>query len=191
MSPRAREVPLGNWQLDPYHTQVEFSAKHLGMMTVRGSFDEVSAVADIDPEHPESSSVEVTISTASVRTNNAIRDNDIRSGNYLEVDKYPVITFRSTGVEAIDADHYTLNGDLTIKETTRPVSLAVLKYGEFNDPMMGHRISYSATTKINRKDFGVHFNMVLDGRMVVGEEIQIQIEGELVEQKETADAASS
>src|SRR5271170_2265678 len=171
---------MGNWQLDPYHTQVEFSAKHLGMMTVRGSFDEVSAVADIDPEHPEAASVEVTISTASVRTNNAIRDNDIRSGNYLEVDKYPVITFKSTGVEVTDADHYTLNGDLTIKETTRPMSLAVLKYGEFNDPMMGHRISYSATTKINRKDFGVHFNMVLDGRMVVSEDIQIQIEGELV-----------
>ena len=182
---------MGNWQLDPYHTQVEFSAKHLGMMTVRGYFDEVSANADIDPEHPEAASVEVSISTASVRTNNAIRDNDIRSGNYLEVDKYPVITFRSTGVEVIDADHYTLNGDLTIKETTHPVSLAVLKYGEFNDPMMGHRISYSATTKINRKDFGVHFNMVLDGRMVVSEEIQIQIEGELVEQKETADTASS
>ena len=118
---------MGNWQLDPYHTQVEFSAKHLGMMTVRGSFDEVSAVADIDPEHPEAASVEVSISTASVHTNKAIRDNDIRSGNYLEVDKYPVITFKSTGVEVIDADHYTLNGDLTIKETTRPVSLAVLK----------------------------------------------------------------
>ena len=182
---------MGNWQLDPYHTQVEFSAKHLGMMTVRGSFDEVSAMADIDPEHPESASVEVTISTASVRTNNAIRDNDIRSGNYLEVDKYPVMRFKSTGVEVIDADHYTLHGDLTIKETTHPVSLAVLKYGEFNDPMMGHRISYSAMTKINRKDFGVHFNMVLDGRMVVSEDIQIQIEGELVEQKEAAEAPSS
>ena len=181
---------MGNWQLDPYHTQVEFSAKHLGMMTVRGSFEEVSAVADIDPEHPETSSVEVTISTASVHTNNGIRDNDIRSGNYLEVEKYPVMTFKSTGVEVTDADHYTLHGDLTIKDATRPVSLAVLKYGEFNDPMMGHRISYSATTKINRKDFGIHFNMVLDGRMVVGEDIQIQIEGELVEQKETADAAS-
>jgi polyisoprenoid-binding protein YceI len=182
---------MGNWQLDPYHTQVEFSAKHLGMMTVRGYFDEVSATADIDPEHPEAASVEVRISTASVRTNNAVRDNDIRSGNYLEVEKYPLITFRSAGVEVIDADHYTLNGDLTIKETTHPVSLAVLKYGEFNDPgMMGHRISYSATTKINRKDFGVHFNMVLDGRMVVSEEIQINIEGELVEQKEAAEAAS-
>jgi polyisoprenoid-binding protein YceI len=70
---------MGNWQLDPYHTQVEFSAKHLGMMTVRGYFDEVSTKADIDPGHPETASVEATISTASIRTNNGIRDNDIRS----------------------------------------------------------------------------------------------------------------
>jgi polyisoprenoid-binding protein YceI len=183
---------MGNWQLDPYHTQVEFSAKHLGMMTVRGTFDEVSAIADIDPDHPEAASVEVTISTASVRTNNAVRDNDIRSGNYLEVEKYPVITFKSTGVEVAGPDRFTLRGDLTIKDATRPVSLAVTKYGEFNDPgMMGHRIAYSATTKINRKDFGVNFNMILDGRMIVSEEIQVNIEGELVEQPETAEAASS
>ena len=182
---------MGNWQLDPYHTQVEFSAKHLAMMTVRGTFDEVSAIADIDPGHPEAASVEVTISTASVRTNNAIRDNDIRSGNYLEVEKYPVMTFKSTGVEVLGPDNFTLNGDLTIKDVTRPVSLAVVKYGEFNDPgMMGHRIAYGASTKINRKDFGIHFNMVLDGRLAVSEEIQINIEGELVEQKEAAEASS-
>jgi polyisoprenoid-binding protein YceI len=183
---------MGNWQLDPYHTQVEFSAKHLGMMTVRGYFDELSATADIDPDHPETSSVQVTISAASVRTNNGIRDNDIRSEHFLDVGQYPEITFRSTGVEVIDADHYTLNGDLTVKATTHPVSLAVLKYGEFNDPgRMGHRISYSATTSINRKDFGLSFNAILDGRLVVSEEIQIQIEGELVEQKEAAEAGSS
>src|SRR6266567_9421709 len=76
---------MGNWQLDPYHTQVEFSAKHLGMMTVRGYFDEVSAKADIDPDHPETSSVEVTISTSSIRTNNGARDNDLRSSNFLDV----------------------------------------------------------------------------------------------------------
>jgi polyisoprenoid-binding protein YceI len=87
---------MGTWQLDPYHTQVEFSAKHLGMMTVRGQFDELSASGDIDPEHPEASSVEATISTASVRTNNAIRDNDLRSSNFLEVEKYPTIHFKST-----------------------------------------------------------------------------------------------
>jgi polyisoprenoid-binding protein YceI len=181
---------MGNWQLDPYHTQVEFSAKHLGMMTVRGYFDEVSAIADIDPGKPEASSVEVTISTASIRTNHAVRDNDLRSSNFLEVDKYPVITFKSTSVEPAGPDHYTLTGDLTIKGNTRSVSLDVTRYGEFNDPAMGHRIAYGATTKINRKNFGVSLNAILDGRLVVSEEIQIAIEGELVEQKETADTAT-
>ena len=182
---------MGNWQLDPYHTQVEFSAKHLGMMTVRGYFDEIGATADIDPDHPETSSVQVIISTASVRTNNGVRDNDLRSSNFLEVEKYPEITFRSTSVEPSGSDHYKLTGDLTIKDTTRPVVLDVTRYGEFNDPgMMGHRIAYAATTKINRKDFGLSFSAILDGRMVVSEEIHIEIEGELVEQKETAGAES-
>jgi polyisoprenoid-binding protein YceI len=180
---------VGNWQLDPYHTQVEFSAKHLGMMTVRGYFDEVSTVADIDADHPETSSVEVTISTASLRTNNGIRDNDIKSSNFLEVDKHPFIKFKSTSVEPSGQDRYQLTGDLTIKETTRSVVLEVVQYGEFNDPAMGHRISYGASTKINRKDFGLSFNAILDGRMVVSEEIQIAIEGELIEQPQAAEAA--
>jgi polyisoprenoid-binding protein YceI len=183
---------MGNWQLDPYHTQVEFSTKHLGMMTVRGYFDEVTTTANIDPDHPETASVQATISTASLRTNNEARDNDLRSSNFLEVDKYPVITFTSSRVEPAGPDRYELTGDLTIKDTTRPVTLQVTKYGEFNDPgMMGHRIAYGATTKINRKDFGVKLNMVLDGRLVVGEEIQIAIEGELVEQKDTAETGAS
>jgi polyisoprenoid-binding protein YceI len=183
---------MGYWQLDPYHTQVEFTAKHLGMMTVRGHFAEVSATADIDPDHPEKAWVRVTISTASIRTDNGIRDNDLRSSNFLEVDKYPVITFKSTSVEPSGPDHYKLTGDLTIKETTRPVVLDVVRYGEFNDPgMMGHRIAYGATTKINRKDFGLSFSAMLDGRLVVSEEIQIIIEGELVEQKEAAETVGS
>ncbi len=182
---------MGNWQLDPYHTQVEFSAKHLGMMTVRGHFAEVSTVADIDPDHPETASVEATVSTASIRTHHEARDNDLRSSNFLEVDKYPVMTFRSTSVEQAGQDHYKLTGDLTIKGNTRPVTLEVTRYGEFNDPMMGHRIAYSASTKINRKDFGLSFNMMLDGKFVVSDEIQIAIEGELVEQPETVETAST
>ena len=185
------EVTVGIWQLDPYHTQVEFSAKHLGMMTVRGHFAEVSATGDIDPYHPQTSSVEATISTASIRTNNEIRDKDLRSSNFLEVDKYPTIGFKSTGVTPAGPDHYTLTGDLTIKGTTRPVTLDVTRYGEFNDPMMGHRIAYGAQTKINRKDFGLSFSMILDGRIVVSEEIQISIEGELVEQQDAPEAAET
>lgn len=182
---------MGNWQLDHYHTQVEFSAKHLGMMTVRGHFIDVTASADIDPAHPEASSVEVTIQTASIRTHNETRDDDLRSSNFLEVDKFPTITFTSTSVEASGPDRYTLAGDLTIKGNTRPVTLELVRYGEFNDPTLGHRIAYSASGQVNRKDFGLTFNMMLDGRFVVSDEIQITIEGELVEQPEPADAAST
>jgi polyisoprenoid-binding protein YceI len=133
----------------------------------------------------------VTKTTATIRTNNAARDNDLRSSNFLEVDKYPVITFKSTSVEPAGPDRYTVTGDLTIKGITHPVTLDVTKYGEFNDAgMMGHRIAYGATTKINRKDFGLKFNAVLDGRLVVSEDIQITIEGELVEQQEVAETTS-
>ena len=173
---------MGGWQLDPYHTQVELAAKHLGMMTVRGHFAEVSSVADIDPDHLEASSVEVTIQAASIRTHNETRDNDLRSSNFLEADKFQTITFKSTSVVPAGTDRYTLTGDLTIKGTAHPVALQVLRYGEFNDPTMGHRIAYSASGQINRKDFGLSFNMMLDGRFVVSDEIQIMIEGELVEQ---------
>jgi polyisoprenoid-binding protein YceI len=173
------------WQFDPYHTQVEFAAKHLGMMTVRGNFLEVSASGYIDPEHPEASTVDVTIQTASIRTHNAQRDNDLRASNFLEVDKYPTINFKSTKVEAAGQDRYNVTGDLTIKGTTKPVTLAVVKYGEFNDPMMGHRIGYSAETKINRKDFGMTFSMMLDGKFIVSEEVQVFIEGEFVEKQES------
>ncbi len=182
---------MGKWQLDPYHTQVEFTAKHLGMMTVRGYFDEISTTAEIDPAHPEAATVEATISTASIRTNNGMRDNDIRSSNFLEVEKYPVMTFKSTGITATGTDQFALTGDLTIKGNTHPVTLQVTRYGEFNDPgMMGHRIGYGAQTQINRKDFGLTFNAVLDGRFVISEEINITIEGEIVEVPETAEAAS-
>jgi polyisoprenoid-binding protein YceI len=181
---------MGNWQLDPYHTQIEFSAKHLGMMTVRGYFDEVSAVADIDPDHPEAASVEVTISTASIRTNNA------HAGQ-----RHPLVELPRGG--RIPGHHLQeherragrggpLHADRRPDHQghTHPVALDVTRYGEFNDAgMMGHRIAYGATTKINRKDFGLKFNAVLDGRLVVSEDIQITIEGELVEQQEAAETA--
>jgi polyisoprenoid-binding protein YceI len=179
---------MGTWKFDPMHTQVEFSAKHLGMMTVRGHFAELTAAGELYPEQPERSTVDVTINTASIRTHNEQRDNDLRASNFLEVDKYPTITFKSTKIELKNPDRGTLTGDLTIKGVTHPVTLNVVKYGEFNDPMMGHRIGYAAETKINRKDFGMRFDMMLDGKYIVSNDIQINIEGELVEvtEKETA-----
>jgi len=174
---------MSTWKFDPYHTQVEFSAKHLGMMTVRGHFAEVTASCEIDVEHPEHSKIEASINTLSIRTHNETRDNDLRSSNFLEAEKYPTITFKSTRIEPSGKDRYKLTGDLTIKDTTKPVTLDVVRYGEFNDPRMGHRIGYAASGQINRKDFGMKFDAVLDGKFVVSNEIQINIEGELVEEK--------
>lgn len=175
---------MGVWKFDPLHTQVEFSAKHLGMMTVRGHFADVSATGEIDPERPELSTVEATIKTASIRTHNEQRDKDLLASTFLEADKYPTMSFKSTRIEPAGTDRYTMTGDLTIKGHTHPVKLAVVKYGEFNDPRMGHRIGYAAEAEINRKDFGMTFEMMLDGKWIVSNEIQINIEGELVEAKE-------
>jgi polyisoprenoid-binding protein YceI len=181
---------MGVWQLDPMHTQVEFAVKHLGMMTVRGNFTDVHSSGDINVEHPEASSVEVVIQAASIRTHNERRDNDLRTSNFLDVEHYSTITFTSTKIESTGSDRYTMIGDLTIKGNTRPVSLAVVNYGEFNDPNMGHRIGYGAETQILRKDFGLNVDMLMDGRLVVGSEIQITIQGELVEATVPAAATS-
>jgi len=182
---------MGIWKFDPYHTQVEFSAKHLGMMTVRGHFAEVTATGVIDPEHPDRTTVEATINTASIRTHNEQRDKDLRSSNFLEIEKYPTMTFKSTKIEPAGKDRYTLTGDLTIKGNTHPVTLKVVNLGEFNDPNMGHRIGYSAEGEINRKDFGMNFEMMLDGKFIVSNEIKINVEGELVEAKESETAGSA
>jgi polyisoprenoid-binding protein YceI len=180
----------GQWQLDPFHTQVEFAARHLGMMTVRGNFAEVRSTGTIDPQDPESSQFSVTIDTASIQTHNQIRDNDLRSSNFLDVETYPTIQFSTTNFTSNGDDRYTLTGDLTIKNHTHPVTLDVNSLGEFNDPMMGHRIGYNASGKINRQDFGVNLNAMLDGRFVVSDEIQITIEGELLENSEEAESAA-
>jgi polyisoprenoid-binding protein YceI len=172
------------WHIDPYHTQVEFAAKHLGMMTVRGHFADVTTSGDIDPQDPAASSVEVTIKTASLKTNNETRDKDLRSSNFLEIEKYPAITFKSTSSVPEGGDLIKMTGDLTIKGNTHPVTLSVLRYGEFNDPgRMGHRMAYSAEGQINRKDFGMTMSTMLDGKWIVGDELKIMIELELVERK--------
>lgn len=157
------------------------------MMTVRGHFAEVSTIADIDPERPETSSVVATIQAASISTYNERRNNDLCSADFLDIGRYPVITFKSTSVQPAGPDQYTLTGNLTIKGITRPVRLKVTKYGELNDPAVGHRISCGARGQLNRTDFGVGIDMVMDGKLVVSNEIQIFIESELVEQSQAAD----
>ncbi len=181
---------MGIWQLDPLHTQVEFAVKHLGMMTVRGHFADVQASGDLNVEHPEKSQVEVVIQTASIRTHNDRRDNDLRTSNFLDVENHPTITFRSSEIAATGQDQYSMAGDLTIKGNTRQVTLAVVRYGEFNDPNMGHRIGYGAEIQILRKDIGQNVDYLRDTRQVIGAEVQLTIQGELVETAEAPSGAT-
>jgi polyisoprenoid-binding protein YceI len=178
------------WQIDPMHTQVEFATKHFGMMTVRGRFNDVQATGTVDPAQPENSAVDVTIDVASLNTHSPQRDKDLRSSYFLEAEKYPTVTFKSTRIEPKGPDDFNMTGDLTIKGITKPVTLRVHRYGEVNDPQMGHRVAFGAEGEINRKDFGMSFDMLADGKLIVGHEIKLSIELEVVEVPSEVPAAA-
>jgi polyisoprenoid-binding protein YceI len=151
--------------------------------TVKGRFRDVDGAVFIDEESPERSHVEATIGTASVDTGVEMRDEDLRSANFFDVEHYPSITFRSTGVEKVDDEHWRVRGDLTIRDTTREVVLDTEFEGRGPDFEGKTRIGFSAETSINRKDFGLNYNPVLEtGGIVVGDKVKIAIHIEAVQQ---------
>ena len=174
---------MPKWIFEPGHTAAEFQVRHMMVCWVRGHFKDVHGSLEFDPARPALSAIEATIDASKLWSGEPQRDNHLKSADFLDVAKHPTITFKSTSIAQTGRDRYTLTGDLTIKGNTRPVTFAVVKYGEFNDPMMGHRIGYSAQTQINRKDFGLAFDAMLGGRWVVSEEVEIFIEGEFVKQE--------
>ncbi len=165
------------WTIDPSHTVVEFSTKHLMITTVKGRFDAVSGTIVQDGAQ---SKVEVEIQAASIDTRAQQRDDHLRSADFLEVEKYPVITFASRRIEgafAAPGDEFTVVGDLTIHGTTREVALAATYEGRGRDPWGGERISFSAATKIDRRDFGLTFNQTLEtGGVLVGNDLKVVLE---------------
>ena len=168
----------GNWQIDPNHTAAQFSVRHLGLSTVRGAFTKVSGTAKYDPADPSKDSLEVTIDANSVDTRVEMRDNDLRSPRFFDVQKYPTITFHSKAAKAAGAGKLKITGDLTIHGVTKEVVLDVDgPTAPIKDPMgSGQRMGASATTKINRQDFGI---VTMPGG--IGDEITITIDVELVQ----------
>jgi polyisoprenoid-binding protein YceI len=168
----------GNWQIDPNHTAAQFSVRHLGLSTVRGAFTKVSGTAKYDPADPSKDSLEVTIDANSVDTRVEMRDNDLRSPRFFDVQKYPTITFHSKAAKAAGAGKLKITGDLTIHGVTKEVVLDVDgPTAPIKDPMgSGQRMGASATTKINRQDFGI---VTMPGG--IGDEITITIDAELVQ----------
>jgi polyisoprenoid-binding protein YceI len=180
----ADEIPgyvAGTWDLDPVHSHIGFVARHLMVSKVRGHFGKFD-VQIVTAENPLDSTVTVTIDAGSVDTGNEARDEDLRSERYLDVANNPLITFRSTGVTP-DGDRYKVAGGLTIRGVTRPATLDLELGGFSPDPYGGTRAGFSATTEINRTDFGVSFNTPIPGGVMVSEKIQIEIEAEAVLRK--------
>jgi polyisoprenoid-binding protein YceI len=172
--PAAQSTP---WQLDPAHSSAQFAVRHMGISTVRGTFTKLSGTARYDAADLKDSSAEVTIDTASVDSRVEMRDNDLRSDHFFDVQKYPTITFRSTKIESAGTAKLKVTGDLTIHGITKPVTLDVDGPSKpFNDGQGHLHMGVSATGVINRTDFGM-----TGYQGVVGNEITLTIDAELVQ----------
>ena len=170
----------GTYDLDKAHTVIAFVARHLMVTKVRGTFGDFDG-SIVVAEKPADSSVNVEIRTESVTTGEPQRDAHLRSADFFEQEKYPTMTFKSTSVTPASDGNWKVGGDLTIRGVTRPVILDVEFNGAIQDPWGGSRLGFSASTEINRQDFGVSFNSALaDGNVVVGDKIRIEIETEAV-----------
>ena len=185
MSETTTQIPgyiPGIYTLDPGHSDVAFTVRHLMINKIRGHFTKVEADIVLAP-NPLDSSATATIDPNSIDTNNPTRDDDLRSSNFFEVDTYPTMTYRSTGVRHSE-DGFDLDGELTLHGATRQVPLALVVNGFTGDPYGGTRAGFSATAEIDRKDFGITTNIPMDGGgVVIGDTIQLFIEVEAILQQ--------
>lgn len=170
------QTTTGDYTIDPSHSRIGFVARHAMVTKVRGSFNEFTGTGHFDAADPSNISLELTIEAASIDTRNADRDGHLRSNDFFAMEQYPQITFRSTDVEA-NGDGYRVTGDLTIKDTTKPVTVDFDYEGAAVDPFGNQRIGFEGSTTINRKDWGVVWNAPLEaGGVLVGEKIKLEFE---------------
>lgn len=169
------------WAIDPTHSEITFRARHLMISNVKGEFTKFDAT--INGEDFTKSTVSVNIEASSITTNNDDRDTHLKSPDFFEVEKYPAITFVSTSFKKVDDDEYKLVGDLTIKETTKEITLDAEFGGFMKDPYGNEKAGFSVEGKLNRKDFGLNWNAALEaGGVMVGDEIKISAEVQFVKQ---------
>jgi len=170
----------GTYTIDPSHSRLGFSTRHAMVTKVRGAFNEVTGQATTGPDLKDAS-VEVTIQTGTVDTRSADRDAHLKSADFFDVEQYPTMTFRSTEVEAADADTLRVTGDLTIKDVTRPVTVDFDYAGTAQDPFGNDRIGFEGSTVVNRKDFGLTWNAALEtGGVLVSEKATLEFEISLI-----------
>jgi polyisoprenoid-binding protein YceI len=178
-----------SWQIDPAHSQIQFSVRHMMISNVRGRFENFTGAIEFEEKDPTRSLVEVQIETASINTRETQRDSHLKSPDFLNAEKYPYLSFKSKRVEKIDDSHGRVIGDLTIRDVTKEVALDVEYAGQAKSPWGTVSAGFSATAKINRKDWGLTYNQVLEtGGVMVGDVVNITIDLEIVKQAEAVPA---
>ena len=187
MTTAAVEIPgyvTGTWSIDPVHSEVSFVVRHMMVSKVRGRFDTFDGTIETAPD-PLQSTVTATVDLSSVNTGNETRDNHIRSEDFFHIEKHPAMTFRSTGIRP-EGENFLLDGDLTLRGVTRPVTFFLEVNGFGPDPYGGTRTGFSATTEINRNDWNVSYNGPIPGAssgMVLSDKVTINLEIEAVLQQ--------
>jgi polyisoprenoid-binding protein YceI len=181
---------MAQWQLDPTHSSAEFAVRHMMISTVRGGFKNVTGMIDFDPENPAAARVEATIQVNEMTsTGVADRDNHLKSPDFLDAANYPTITFKSTKVEPTGENTARVTGDLTIRGVTRSVVLDAEFLGVVTSPWGNKAAGFHATTRINREEFGLTWNVAIEsGGVLVGKDINISLDVEAVPVAETAPA---
>ena len=184
MTHLATQTRTATWRLDPAHSSVEFSIKHMMMTTVRGRFKDIQATLTADEEHPEGCCVEVQIGVASLDTGSPDRDAHLKGPDFVDAERVPTISFRSTSVEGEvrgEGDHFRVTGDLQIRETTLQVTLDCVFEGRGKDPWGKERAGFSATTEIDRRDWGLRWNQAIEtGGVLVANKVRIEAEVQFV-----------
>jgi polyisoprenoid-binding protein YceI len=168
---------LTDWTIDPAHTDVLFSAKHMMVTTVRGKFNDVDGTLHLDETDPVKSSAEIRIAAASLSTGSGPRDGHLRSADFFNADVHPEIVFRSSAIDQVGTNDFRITGELTIQETTRPIVFDATFLGFYTSMQGTRRVGLSARTIINRKDWGLGWNVALEtGGWLVGENVTLEIE---------------
>jgi polyisoprenoid-binding protein YceI len=178
----------GTWDIDPAHTRLGFAARHAMVATVRGGFNVFSGFITIDHANPEKSAAEVDIDATSFATGNEQRDGHVKGADFLDVENHPTIVFRSTGAEAVGDDEYKLHGELIVKGVARPVTLDLEYQGSSPDPFGNTRAGFEGKATINRKDWGLTWNVAIEGGgILVGDKVKIELDVSAIKRVETTE----
>lgn len=171
------------WNVDASHSSIEFKVKHMMMANVRGQFKDFQAHVTADPEDLTTAEIDFTVHVNSIDTKDEQRDGHLKSADFFDVEQYPNLTFKATKIERKSGADYAMTGDITIRDVTKPITFDVTAEGIGKDPWGNERAGFTATASLNRKDFGLNWNALLEtGGVLVGEQVKISVELEAVRQ---------